>query len=182
MSTKRYTTKQQRAILASLGIPHEKGRTYDEAQRWINHHIQAGELKRNVMSPPTEKQLAFLAEHDIAVSSDITKEEASTLIGQKIETLDRFTPLSDRQFEHIEDLGGIPSTSMNRHEASQFIEYLYDNADKCGNCGANNDRRSDRCPHCGGHLPRQGPLRPPPHIYRPRGMLQRLLSIITGRE
>ena len=172
MSSKRDTTKQQRAFLASLGIPHEKGRTFDQAQGWINYHIQAGNLPRNAASPPTEKQLSFLAEHDITIPSDITKEEASALIG--------VTPLSDRQFEFIKDLGGVPSRSMTRHEASEFIEYLYDNGTVCRKCGANNDRRSDRCPDCGAFLPRQCRLRPPRHIYRPKGLIERILTIIRG--
>lgn len=172
-SSRRYTTERQRAILASVGIPHEKGRAYDEAQALISHQIRAGKLPRNALSPPTEKQLAFLAEHQITVPRDITKEEAS----EKITALDRVTPLSDRQLKYIRDLGGIPGKSMTRHEASEFIEYLL-SAAYCSKCGANNNHRLDRCPDCGAFLPRLGPLRPPRHIYRPKGLIQRLLSII----
>ncbi len=175
-SGKRYTTERQRAILASAGVPHTKGRTYGEAQGWINHQIQAGKLPRNLLSPPTEKQLSFLRRHDVAVPSDMTKEEAS----EKIAALDRVTPLSDRQFKYIMDLGGIPSRSMTRHEASQFIGYLHDNAAACSKCGANNNRTSDRCSVCGGFLPRLGPLRSPRHIHRPKGMIERILSFISG--
>ena len=50
ISQKRYTTKEQRQILESVGVPHVKGRSYSEAEHLINQFIQAGRLPRNVLS------------------------------------------------------------------------------------------------------------------------------------
>lgn len=172
MTRKRYSTKQQRSILESIGIAHVPGRTSEEAENLINEQIKLGQLSGNVLSPPTEKQVAFLTKHGVPVTGDVTKEVASELIEQKIEELDKETPISDRQFEFIQELGGVPSRTMTRFEASEFIDYLFMHGTKCSRCGSNDDRRSRHCPDCGAFLPTRSPIRAPGHIYEPTSWME----------
>lgn len=173
MGDKRYTTKGQRELLESAGFPHVRGRTYDEAQQLIEQSIQTGRLPRNVLSPPKQWQIIRLREHGIPFPSDITEDEAGALIAQK---LDPITPISDRQFSFIIELGGVPSKRMMRRDASRFIDYLMDRQSHCAKCGATDDRRSARCKQCGGFLPKQSPIRPPKYILRPKGLWEKILA------
>jgi hypothetical protein len=174
MKSKQYTTKEQRQILESIGVHHVKGRSYDEAKELIEQLKKTGRLPRNILSPATEKQLDFLARHNIAAPTDITEEEADEVMGPKKAELDLVTPISDRQYDFIIRLGGVPSKSMNRDQASKFIEYLMDNRERCRKCGAEYDHRSKRCPTCGGFLPQLSPVHPPSNIFTRKGVVDQL--------
>ncbi|MCF7848339.1 MAG: hypothetical protein K9M45_05765 [Kiritimatiellales bacterium] len=106
--TKVYTTRHQREALESIGIPHEKGRTRDEADVMIKSAIERGELPRNCIDPPSEKQIAFLQKHNVQFRNDITGTESSELIGAKIDELDSNEPMTMKQAELIHKLGGKP--------------------------------------------------------------------------
>lgn len=94
MTRKHYSTKQQRSTLESIGIAHVPGRTFDEAENLINEQIRLGKLPGNVLSPPTEKQIAFLAKHNVPITDNVTKEAASELIDRKIKEIDKQTAIS----------------------------------------------------------------------------------------
>ena len=178
MSDKKYTTKMQRELLESVGVPHQKGRTWDEAQQLLQGFIDRGQLRRNILDPPTPKQLAFIERHNIAAPPDVTKEEATALIGEKIAELDKVTPISEGQYDFIERLDRKPEWDMTRHQAGLFIEHLYAHGSTCNLCGQSASSRSRRCEHCGGFLPRRSAMRPPGHIYQARGFWAMLLELL----
>ena len=164
MSKKRYTTKYQRELLESAGLPHRSGRTYDEASSLIQQLIESGDLPQNALSPPTEKQLDFLKRNGISIDDSVTKEKASELISTKIEESNQRIPISTKQHDYIIALGGIPTRSMTRTEAGRFIDYLLEHSSNCTKCGSLDDRRSKQCPSCGAFLPHRSPIRPPRSI------------------
>lgn len=164
LAAKNYTTKLQRELLESVGVPHEKGRSREKADEMIQRFIDAGKLPKNCLIQPTEKQLAYMAELGISIPEDLTKEQASALIDKAVDTRDRSTLISERQFDFIESLGGFASRRMNRLQARKFIELLIMNQPRCRRCGSEYDQRNSRC-RCGAYVPSRGKISPPSHIY-----------------
>jgi len=173
---KSYTSKQQRELLESVGIPHVRGRTFEEAQELISEQVRQGRLRPSALSPATEKQVAFLKGKGITVDEDLTKEKASELIESWIARESRGRGMTPRQKEFITELGGSPSGLLNSHEASRYIDYLLENQSQCPNCGANNDRRHSRCPYCGGFLATESILHPPFSVFTTFSWIKWLLS------
>lgn len=183
VTTKRYTTKEQRKILESVGIPHAKGRAFDEAQAIIQEFIDRGELPEAALSPVTARQLPLLETLGIPVSPSMTKEAAAALIDANRHELDARTRPTEKQQRFIESLGGVVS-EMTRGQASEFIDWLLDRAEICAKCRDYHNRRSDRCNNCGGFLPARSPLHCPRHILRvpPRVVPKRPTTDSVGRR
>lgn len=163
-----YTTKRQRELLESAGIPHKEGRTRETADKLIDRCIELGRLPAGCREEPaTESQLGLLSELLDTVPPNLTKKQASELIDRTLTERGIELRITERQFVYIQVLGGVPSWKMTRKQAGQFIEYLQDRVAGCPKCGHWYDRRRDRCEQCGGFVPRLAATRPPSHIYQP---------------
>jgi hypothetical protein len=168
-----YTIQRQRELLDQCGIPHVKGRSYDEAEDIIKRLIAAGDLPRNTVNSPTTKQLDFLVRHGISYQPDCTKDEASNLIQAKIDEMNDAEPMSEAQRGYIVKLGGSPGRHMSKLQASKFIDHLHDLL-KCRKCGCSFVPGEARCYTCGGYVPKLGGVKPPRAIYTPKGFWESL--------
>jgi hypothetical protein len=170
VARKLYTTQRQRELLKSVGVPHEQGRTREEADRLIDQGIRAGKLPHDCREPrATKAQREYLEQLVGSVPPNLTKARATELIGEAVMRRDSSRPITERQWDFIESLGGIPHRRMSLFQASQFIEYLESREVLCPRCGSGFDHRSTRCDFCGGFVPRLEPVHPPAEIWGPDG-------------
>src|SRR4051812_35232410 len=103
--SKSYSTKRQKALLASAGIPYVRGRSFAEAQVLIDAAITRGQLSQeDLYEAATARQLEFLQRLGVPVASRISKSDASALIDRALAA--EGTRASERQLEFIRDLGG----------------------------------------------------------------------------
>ncbi len=197
MTGKKYTTPDQRKILAKAGIEHVVGRSYEEAEALIDKCIQRGVLAIDIRDRASIRQLALLDKHGIPYSGDISKAAASHLLDQHLLATDKqieflramgadippgltkkaatalieqcvaVQSMSEGQANFITELGGVVVPTMTYENASEFIDYLLEHELRCSRCGARDDRRSERC-SCGAYLPRNSPIRPPRHLLASR--------------
>jgi hypothetical protein len=154
---KKYQTQKQRALLDSIGFPHRPGRTVEESNALILELIENGELPKNSLSPPTERQAARLVELGLAVTEEMTFEKASAII-QDHNLRD---PATMKQLAFIFQLGGVPYYDFNCTAAGVYIDFLLENQAQCRVCGLGHDRRTAQCLHCGARLREELPLEPP---------------------
>jgi len=177
--TKRYTDRYQQELLARMGIPHKRGRTFGEAKRLIKRFVDQGKLPRNAHSPPTWRQLEFLRGHGIKHRADITSEEASARVEWILQHAS-VVRMSQKQRDFIEILGGIHYPDMTRDQASQFIDVLLPERPTCPCCGSKIDAREGRCER--GHRCHVRRVRPPAAIYQRKGLAHWLGQLFGGRE
>ena len=154
---KKYQTQKQRALLESIGFPHRPGRTADESDALILELIDNGELPKNSLSPPTERQTARLLELGLAVNDEMTFEKASAIIQEH----NQREPATMKQLVFIFQLGGVPYFDFNRSAAGVYIDFLLENQSQCRKCGLRHDRRAAQCSNCGARLREGPPLEPP---------------------
>ena len=150
-----FATARQRKVLDRIGISYP-----DDISKLRASHL----ITQN--TPPTDRQLDFLAGlgHDGAPPT--TKNDASKLI-------DRYTqyhPMSDGQKGMIKELGGRTDIQLTYSEASEFIDYLFDLepswSNQCNKCGTMNPPR-DHYP-CGAFLRKLNCISPPDAIRKSR--------------
>ena len=182
MSKKRYTTTDQKRILAMVDVPHVRGRSYEEAEVLIEGAINEGKLPRGV-SFASWRQVKLLKELGVAHAPDISKTAASELLDKHIpategqldfleylgavvlpgcskkqasDLIDKYTskiPMSDSQARRIAEMRGTASISMTYKDANDYIRTLSRTIATCKRCSTSGFYGEGRCSKCGSYLP-----------------------------
>ncbi len=115
VSGKKYSTADQRKILALAGVEHVAGRSFDEAESLIDANINLGILPPDIRDRASIRQLAVLDKIGVEYPDNISKSGASQLI-------DQHTEPTEKQLEFLHSLGSAIPHGLTRKSASALID------------------------------------------------------------